>query len=112
MSTDHDSSDSDTDDSDSESSQSSKSSAMSESEDIGSEVSADSLRAIYTLSAFLNPRQNEHELLGHDVEGHASSQDHEVRTAPVITRQAYLKAGGADVFPQRGLLGSVIANTE
>ncbi|PCH41312.1 hypothetical protein WOLCODRAFT_151354 [Wolfiporia cocos MD-104 SS10] len=37
-----------------------------------------------------------------------SSNDHELRTAPVFTREAYVAAGGAATFPQRGLLGLVL----
>jgi hypothetical protein len=50
----------------------------------------------------------ERELLAHAVYDYTNSEEHEIKNAPVITRQAYVHAGGAEVFPQRGLLGSIL----
>ncbi|KAI0736127.1 hypothetical protein C8Q72DRAFT_872639 [Fomitopsis betulina] len=38
----------------------------------------------------------------------AGLEDHELQTAPVMTRGAYKTAGGRAILPQRGLLGSVV----
>lgn len=56
------------------------------------------------------PRQDseEHELLNHAVHDLTDSEDHEIRTAPIITRQAYIAQGGTNMFPQRGLLGTLL----
>ncbi|OBZ76112.1 hypothetical protein A0H81_03802 [Grifola frondosa] len=49
------------------------------------------------------------ELLGHLSLDARDSTDHELRTAPILTRDAYLAAGGHRSFPQRGVLGSILA---
>ncbi|KAI0347429.1 hypothetical protein BDW22DRAFT_528650 [Trametopsis cervina] len=54
----------------------------------------------------------ERDLLGHTVHDYTDSDVHEVKTAPIMTRQAFLAAGGPDVFPQRGLLGSIVDSAE
>ncbi|KAH9951838.1 hypothetical protein B0H21DRAFT_194021 [Amylocystis lapponica] len=51
----------------------------------------------------------EYELLGHLSLNDRDPKDHELRTAPIITRAAYVAAGGHANFPQRGVLGSVIS---
>ena len=55
--------------------------------------------------------QEELKLLGHDTLDYTESASHELKTAPVFARQAYVSAGGKDVFPQRGLLGNVFARS-
>ncbi|KAI0742148.1 AAA-like domain-containing protein [Irpex lacteus] len=47
-------------------------------------------------------------LLNQTVNDSTDGADHELKTAPVFTRQAYLAAGGSEVFPQRGLLGALL----
>ncbi|KZT65188.1 hypothetical protein DAEQUDRAFT_677220 [Daedalea quercina L-15889] len=39
------------------------------------------------------------------------TNDHELQTAPVFTREAYVQAGGPECFPQRGLIGSIVKVT-
>ncbi|THH33568.1 hypothetical protein EUX98_g516 [Antrodiella citrinella] len=52
---------------------------------------------------------SEHTLLGHIELDTREATDHEVRTAPIFTRDAYIAAGGAVCFPQRGVLGTVLS---
>ena len=52
--------------------------------------------------------QGEQRLLSHVKLDDRDSRDHELRTAPVMTREAYTAAGGRASLPQRGLLGSVV----
>ncbi|OCH86212.1 hypothetical protein OBBRIDRAFT_738413 [Obba rivulosa] len=52
--------------------------------------------------------QEEYELLEHLALDERDAKDHELRTAPVLTRDAYDLAGAQSSFPQRGVLGSVL----
>ncbi|KZT72717.1 hypothetical protein DAEQUDRAFT_805007, partial [Daedalea quercina L-15889] len=53
--------------------------------------------------------EDECQLLSHiRKDDHRDSSDHELRTAPIVTREAFIAAGGHASFPQRGLLGSVV----
>ncbi|EPT02792.1 hypothetical protein FOMPIDRAFT_128851 [Fomitopsis schrenkii] len=55
-------------------------------------------------------RQGEKRLLSHARLDDRDSKDHELKTAPIMTREAYISAGGRASLPQRGLLGSVVEN--
>ncbi|KAF7790865.1 hypothetical protein EIP86_001823 [Pleurotus ostreatoroseus] len=48
------------------------------------------------------------ELLANLTLDQRSNKDHELSTAPLLTRDAYMAAGNQSTFPQRGLLGSVL----
>lgn len=52
--------------------------------------------------------QGERQLLSHVRLDDRDSNDHELKTAPIMTRDAYAAAGGRTSLPQRGLLGSVV----
>lgn len=67
------------------------------------------LRYGHSLTVFLT--QEELALVGHSVRDCTDSDAHELKTAPVMTRHAYLAAGGQEVFPQRGLLGTVVESS-
>jgi len=56
----------------------------------------------------INTDAEEHELLKHVSLDSCDRKDHQLRTAPIFTREAYTAAGAALNFPQRGLLGSVL----
>lgn len=52
--------------------------------------------------------QDELELLNHTALDSGGRNDHELRTAPVLTRGAYLAAGFFERSTQYGVLGSVL----
>ncbi|KZT12867.1 uncharacterized protein LAESUDRAFT_766894 [Laetiporus sulphureus 93-53] len=56
----------------------------------------------------LTSPQDEHELLQHLSLDAPDSRDHELKTAPIFTRDAYVATKAQQVFSQRGLLGSVM----
>ena len=47
-------------------------------------------------------------MLGHEDLCNRIASDHEVRTAPLFTRDAYVAASDNASFPQRGVLGTVL----
>ncbi|KAJ3551358.1 hypothetical protein NM688_g4749 [Phlebia brevispora] len=61
-------------------------------------------------SGFDHSDSEELQLLNHSALNERSTKDHELCTAPLVTRGAYLAAGAKDAFPQRGLLGAVVAS--
>ncbi|KAH8106072.1 hypothetical protein BXZ70DRAFT_904130 [Cristinia sonorae] len=79
-------------------------SSTSESDSLASLSSSDISSKILKI----NSDAVEHTLLGHVELNNRSARDHEILTAPIFTRDAYIAGGGAASFPQRGVLGSVM----
>ncbi|KAH9829259.1 uncharacterized protein C8Q71DRAFT_791331 [Rhodofomes roseus] len=73
-----------------------------------SDSSSDASGPSSTAASSVDGDMEEHQLLVHQVLDNRGADDHEIKTSPIFTRDAYAQSGGPDCFPQRGLLGSVV----